>query len=73
MGLRDQITNYRSGVDRRKEVMEAATNGIREYLRSTRGAAACGPSAIVAFNPQNYTIRVVSEDYITIYIDSMEA
>lgn len=58
-------------MDRRKEVMEAAAKGIREYLRSTRGAVACGPRADVTDHRGDQLV-VTNSDGSQIFIGFME-
>ena len=54
-----------------KEIQEATAKGIREYLRSTRGANACGPDARV--EESRHGLRVIKANGDCIFISFMEA
>jgi hypothetical protein len=58
-----------STMDHRKELMEAAVGGIREYLRSTRGANAFGPAPVVTVTEK--MISVAAADGTTVVLDAM--
>lgn len=43
-------------MDQHQELAEAAASGIREYLRTMRGAKEFGASAEVSVNPRNEVV-----------------
>ena len=57
---------------RRKEIVSAAITGVREYLKSTRGAAACGTAAKVIEFGDGTQFEIECSDDTTIYFNTME-
>lgn len=56
-------------MDKRKELMDAAVAGIREYLGSTRGANAFGPNASRTLTQSENSIVIVAGDGEVVMFD----
>lgn len=57
---------------KRSELIEAAMNGVREYLSSTRGANACGAGATVVKLPNDKGFQVVASNKDVAWFDVTE-